>query len=177
MFLFNKVEWLEWLLHLAIKEIIMNATLYDNTSRKNVIHKSLTQIGNTLSVLLKDDTEIVRPTIILTMDADSLKYNYVYLEDLRRYYFVTGKVISNRRIFVQLEVDPLMSFANEIMLCDCILDRHSKIYNKYLHDDLLPKLDYRNVCTIPCSNKNVIQTNNKLNNSYILITTGGYNAS
>ena len=148
----------------------MVAKLYDNRSRRNILNKNITQVGSDLTVQIKENTSIINPTIILKPDTNSLQFNYVYLEDFRRYYYVTNITASQQRFFVDLEVDPLMSFANEIMLCDCILDRQTfkENYDAYQTDDLLPKRVYDKVDT------NTSDVTNKLNSAtYILAVNGG----
>lgn len=157
----------------------MNCTLYDNQSRKDILHKNIVQVGTTKVIEFKEDTDLLRPTLKLAVDANSLQFNYVYLEDLRRYYYVNNIIFSRQYIQVELEVDVLMSFANQIMLCDCILERQSGVYNTYFPDEDWPKYAYENVRIQPCSNKFLLadlDSNGhiKYNNSYILITTGGY---
>jgi len=147
----------------------MVCKLYDNKSKSNVIHKDITQVGNDKTVILKYETDIINPTIYLSVDSNSLKFNYVYLEDLRRYYYVTGITTSHERIIVELAVDVLMSFANEIMLNDCILERQENVYNIYQHDDEVPQLMYDDVYTIGAPN-DLIDTNNT---TFILATAGG----
>ena len=151
----------------------MNCKLYYNKSDNRVIHKTITQVGNTMTVLLKDNTEIVSPTIILSIDANSLAFNYVYLEDLRRYYYVTNITLSQQRMYVELKVDVLMSFANEIMLQSVILERQENQdkYNTYYHDNLTPKLSYDMTDTVVSSVKNKLDAS--VNYSYILVTAGG----
>lgn len=147
----------------------MVAKLYDNRSRRNILHKNIVQVGSDLTVLLKEQTSVVSPTIILKADANSLKFNYVYLEDFRRYYYVTNITAAQQRFFVDLEVDPLMSFANEIMLCNCILERqtHSDKYDLYIQDEEMPKRVYDYVDT------NTPNITNRLNSGTIILAVNG----
>ena len=147
----------------------MVAKLYDNRSRRNILIKNISQVGSDLTVQIKEDSSVVNPTIILKSGVNSLKFNYVYLEDFRRYYYVTNITASQQRFFVDLEVDPLMSFANEIMLCNCILDRqtHSDKYDLYIQDNELPKRVYDYVDT------NTPNVTNKLNSGSIILAVNG----
>ena len=147
----------------------MVCKLYDNKSKNNVIHKDLTQVGADKDIILKDDTDVINPTLILSIDANSLKFNYVYLEDFRRYYHVTGLTIAKNRLFVSCAVDPLMSFANEIMLNEVVLDRQENDFNIYQHDDEMPQLVYDDVYTVGAPN-DLIDTSQT---TFILATAGG----
>ena len=149
----------------------MQAYFYDNKSRKNIIHKDITQVGLAKEVLLKDDTNLLNPTIILKTDSNTLKFNYVYLEDLRRYYYVYDITFSQGRVYISLAVDVLMSWANEIMQCDAIVERQTHEYNIYQHDDQMPQLVYDSVYTFKGGLEPLSTDSN--NTTFILVTTGG----
>lgn len=117
----------------------MQMITYRNASEYDVLNKDLTKVEENISITLKDDTEMIRPTII-TSNNISNNYNYVYLSAFNRYYFVKGKSYSQQRYYVQLEVDPLMSYKDAIKSLVVIANRCSQKFNLYQVDPEVPQL-------------------------------------
>lgn len=65
---------------------------------------------------LKEDTSIIAPTVIIRFsDQTKLKqYGYAYLDDFNRWYFIKNYTFNKTRWLIDLEVDPLASFREEI---------------------------------------------------------------
>lgn len=90
----------------------MEINLYQYTKDPNTVNKTL---GNpyTVTGYMNNDLEIDSPTIKMT--AYNLKYNYAYIPLLNRYYFIDGVRIDPNGIwYIQLSIDVLMTFKNEI---------------------------------------------------------------
>ena len=146
----------------------MQAKLYVNNSDDKALTKSITLV-DTVSVKLKEDTEMVNPVIILAPSTPQ-NFNYVYLADFDRYYFVSARTYSQQRYIVELHCDVLMSFVDEIKNLVVIADRSSARYNLFLQDNDLPIMANSNVCTIPFYNG----FNSEGNEEFILAVAGGY---
>ena len=129
----------------------MTATLYVNTSDNGYMNKSITQVG-AVNVTLKEDTTLERPVIILENSAQVQQANYVYIDDFGRFYYVEDKTYSHQRMYIQLRVDSLSSFASYIRNCDCVAARSSNKYNMYLDDNQYARLQYNDVYTKPFPN-------------------------
>ena len=90
----------------------MELKVYNNNSNTNVLNKNITLI-DTLSFNLKSDTSILQPILILKNYQSG---NYCYIKELNRYYYITDIRVLNGGLYqLQLEVDVLMSYKNEIM--------------------------------------------------------------
>lgn len=65
---------------------------------------------------LKEDTSVVAPTVIIRFsDPTKLKeYGYAYIDDFKRWYFIRNYTFNRTRWLIDLEVDPLASFREEI---------------------------------------------------------------
>lgn len=124
----------------------MQITTYRNASEEHVLDKQLTVVNSNISAMFKDDTNMVNPTIIIS-SLISKNFNYVYISDTDRYYYVTDMTYSQQRTLVTLAVDVLMSFNSDIKDLEVIANRSSSYYNTYQKDD-----------SIPFENRNIIST-------------------
>lgn len=95
----------------------MELKLYHTLDNENVINKTLTLI-HTMRIRLKDTVNIINPILILSEVAgvNYFRCNYCYLSEFNRYYFIRDiEVMSTRNYKLQLEVDVLESFKEDIL--------------------------------------------------------------
>lgn len=86
----------------------MNITLYVNNSEKNKIGKNLTN-DFSLSGTLRDATNIINPVILIELNEIG-NYNYCYIPNFNRYYFITDITVIRTGLFaISLMVDVLES--------------------------------------------------------------------
>lgn len=117
------------------------ATLYINSSDTRYLEKNLTKISD-VSIILKDDTSIANPTIILSGSAFDSRCNYIYIDTFDRYYTITDKTYSKQKYILTLSRDSKSSFINELKNCKCIAYRSTNKLNSYLNDSKYPVLEY-----------------------------------
>ena len=99
----------------------MNLRLCINNSEKNKINKSLTA-GVTLSGTLRNESNVVNPSIIINIDNPTI-YNYAYIEDFGRYYFITDYISLRTGIWqINLKSDVLMSFKDSILASNVLIN-------------------------------------------------------
>lgn len=119
---------------------------YKMTKDKRYLDKSsgMTQQGNTLTgAHFIDETEIVNPVLKLS-SFDERNVNYVQIPSLQnRYYYVTGVTFSKGYYLVNLHVDVLMSFKDEIKKQTVVADRSKNQYRQYIDDNILKVEQYR----------------------------------
>lgn len=115
----------------------MTITTYVNDSEEHVLDKSITKVSENISVILKDDTNVMSPTLI-TSNSISHNFNYVYISEFDRYYYVKNMTYSQQRYYIECEVDVLMSFNSDIKDLEVIANRSSSDYNVYQKDDSIP---------------------------------------
>ena len=90
----------------------MKLQIYDNNSNTNVINKKITLV-DTLNFNLKADNSILQPILILKNYNSG---NYCYIKEFNRYYYISDiRVLTGGLYQLQLEVDVLMTYKNEIM--------------------------------------------------------------
>lgn len=145
----------------------MEISLGTNNSEKNKIGKSVVW-GMTVSGTLKDETSVTDPAVIMEVKNPTL-YNYAYIPEFNRYYFISDMVsVKNRLWRITMHVDVLESFKNQINDLNVILsDSQITGANEYLSG---------NVWKTKVKEKtDIISFSSGLNNSgeFILITAGG----
>ena len=142
------------------------ATLYMNNSDARYLEKSLTKIAD-VPIILKDNTSIATPEIILSNNNFDSRCNYIFIDIFNRYYTITNTTYSQQRYILSLKRDSKTSFINQLKNCDCIANRSSNKYNSYINDNRYSALQYSN----PVLKKFDGSFNKKL--SYILTIAGG----
>lgn len=82
---------------------------------------------------LKDDCAITAPVITLSVFTD---YNYCYIPQFKRYYFVTGCIVGTHGIYTYtLAVDVLATYKSEILSQTTYVKRSASNYDLMLTDD------------------------------------------
>lgn len=98
------------------------------------------------SVLLKDGTDVVKPTFIMHLDRGlpEILYrsgNYIECRDLsRNYYIVSRKSVTSTIMEFDCIVDVLASYANKILSTPCFIQYVSRKYNSLIPDDRISLL-------------------------------------
>ena len=114
----------------------MNVILYNNKSDKRQLVKNITEI-KTISATAKGDINIISPTLIIhnfTTD-----FNYCYISDFDRYYFVKSiTLLTGQRIQIDLSVDVLMTYKEEIKNLTVNVLRYENIEPTFLTDSRIP---------------------------------------
>ena len=144
----------------------MNLRLCTNNSEKNKINKSLTA-GVTLSGTLRNESNVVNPSIVINIENPTI-YNYAYIEDFKRYYFITDYISLRTGIWqINLKSDVLMSFKDSILASNVLINNTETTgKNTYLSSNWVSN----------CKAKTDILTFSHgllTEGQYILITAGG----
>ena len=124
----------------------MNITFYKNNSDKRYLNKTLSNALVVSGVSLYDSTSVTNPVLKVSGGATKIAtYNYLYIPDFNRYYYITDFTVENGYILVSCKVDVLMSYASAISACECVAKRQENAYNFYLHDDRFKTYAYKNL--------------------------------
>lgn len=112
--------------------------LFETSSPTNKINKDLIFKGD-LAINLKN-----RPKDLNNLDIDlsmytlqTMKYSYASIPSLNLYYFVkiVPSNIGNNHNILHLELDPLMTYKDQILSLNVITKRNTNNYNVYLNDE------------------------------------------
>lgn len=146
----------------------MTVILYTTNSEKNALSKTL---GNakTFTGTLKKETSITSPEIMLESDTNLSGYNYAYISEFGRYYFIRDiRSVRDNLWVVSMRVDVLMSFSTSIKASRGILtDTQSTAKNFYLSDDSWVTM-VKDKTDIIAFSSGFLESG-----EYILITAGG----
>lgn len=145
----------------------MQIKLYYNSSDNRCIKKVLTN-EFLITGTLRESTSIINPEITVTSSVP-LRYNYCYIPSLKRYYYINNIISVKNGIWkLIMEVDPLMSFKNDILALKVVVSKQSSESNgdEYIDDGSL--------VTDNLMFKTVYNFANGFNGNseYILITAG-----
>lgn len=106
----------------------MDIDLYTTASAKNVLNKKLTKVKTIDGTILEYDQNVNNLRISLY---SSDIFNYVYIPDFKRYYFVNDVSISENGIKIyDLACDLLMTFADIVKQSIIKLDGNSITINQ-----------------------------------------------
>ena len=125
----------------------MQANLYINNSDERYINKNLTTLLNNVELYFKDDEDILNPVLKVTSINDILGANYLYLNELDRYYYIRSVTYSKQYVLLNCEVDVLMSHKRDLLIQEVILKRQSNKYNLYQDDNEFRVLQYEAIRT------------------------------
>ena len=109
--------------------------LCHNSSPIEKIGKTIDS-GNSYDCLLKADTSILKPTIIIHTDSSDITgFNYMYISNFGRYYFIDDIVSKNNNIWeVSGHVDVLETYKEQIKSNTAVIKRQQSLFNTYLND-------------------------------------------
>ena len=111
----------------------MTIDLMLNSSEKNKINKTLSTVDS-LEGSLKEPSSIINPEITIQR-SDPTGFNYCYIPEFGRYYFVTNVTVMHSNIIrLSLTVDVLESFKNQILAQNVIIEKNTNQFDPYLMD-------------------------------------------
>lgn len=116
----------------------MQIIFYNYTGKTNVLYKTLdTSTAITRTGTLRRGTSIITPSIDVQTDLATFKsYNYCYIPDFHRYYFIIDRVsITSDFIRLTMNCDTLRSYNYRIDKSHCYIERASIGYDSTVKDD------------------------------------------
>lgn len=111
----------------------MEIQLFSMTSEKNRLGKTKNEI-TTITGSLRNQCNILTPTIVIEY-LPPTSFNYFYIPEFSRYYFVTNiTYITNSIVEISGSVDVLDSYETQIRNNTGVVQRQENIYNLDLYD-------------------------------------------
>lgn len=130
----------------------MTIIFYKTLSKPNEINKSL-QNELHLSGTIKADTDIIKPMlkVLNTLSFNIFSYNYCYIVELNRYYFIEDiTILGDQLFYISLTLDVLYTYKTFILSSVANISRYSKNVNSTKKD----------------TTGNIIETEINLNNPF-----------
>lgn len=110
--------------------------LMNNTEELNKINKSPTTV-RTLTGTLREQTDIVDPEILIEFDGILTDCNYMYIQALSRYYFITKIESVRTKLWkIYAHCDVLKTYAEGILNTTAVVGRSENRYNLFLNDSM-----------------------------------------
>lgn len=114
----------------------ITATFYNFTKRRNST-KVPSSGGTTFNIVIKDGSSVLSPSIILDTGKPT-NYNYCYISNFGRYYFINDWISDHGRWIANLTVDVLGSWRSSIRSSSQYVLRSASEWDTYLSDPLYP---------------------------------------
>lgn len=123
-----------------------------------------------VSVDLKESTNIFKPTFVILTSDNLWEYNYIdAIDSFGRYYFITDiRSIYNNRYEVDAKTDVLSTWASRIRSNNAVIKRQQNLYNLYLDDPDFHVLNYEKIQTLQFPTSNGFMKSLQ----YVLVTNG-----
>lgn len=120
-----------------------NVNFYNFSKRENSTYRPGGS-GTVYSCVLKEASSIANPTIILDVGTeDNPSFNYAYISEFNRYYYVTDWTWSDNRLWeASLSTDVLATFRDDIGNSELYVLRSSADYDGNIVDNLYPEKTY-----------------------------------
>lgn len=111
----------------------MKITLYQNVSERNQMDKTLTKVKD-IDGKFKQSTNIMSPILVLSY-ATLPDFNYIYIEELARYYFVDSITSINEGLWqINCSEDVLKTYKTGIRNLDAYVERNENVYSNDIPD-------------------------------------------
>lgn len=115
--------------------------LYKCTAPNNELHKDKWLADEKIisPIIIKDECSISNPHIILSTFSGMVAYNYCYIEDFQRYYFIEDMItLPKGQVEIVCKCDVLYSFKNAISELIVHEERATNAQSLYLLDNEVP---------------------------------------
>lgn len=151
----------------------MTVNLYTISDDERTLNKIISG-GVSLNCEIIYPSDVLNPQIRITASSWNAHYNYMYISELSRYYYITESTLDNGGAVIILgRVDPLTSYASEIkgLICNVVRQENSGITD--IVDNQLTLTPKKEIETLLCDatpfniREMVAQAN------YVLVIAGG----
>lgn len=119
----------------------MKLTLYRCNAEKNKVNKSqYLTMPYTIEGTLRAESSVIDPVIMIKKDNPTVSmYNYVYISNFKRYYFITNITSIRTDLWeISMHVDVLYTWASYIRTNQAVIDKsQNNNFNNYLDDNSL----------------------------------------
>ncbi len=119
------------------------------TFQKRVNSTAVPGQGTRYQIELKERTTIFSPTIILAYNGNPTAFNYCYISEFSRYYWIVSWVFDSGLWYASCTIDVLATYHNEIGSANLYVLRSAAEYDGNVVDTYYPvKSEVYNTCTL-----------------------------
>lgn len=151
----------------------MNITLYKYTGERDNATK-INYLTNPLELngTLREESSAIQPSITFKASFNPQNYNYAYIEEFKRYYFITNiTYIRNELVRLDFNVDVLYTFWNKATI-EGVVERNENEYNEFINDGIVKFSDEQDV-TIYDGDKIILDKSSDNFNNLVLTLVNG----
>ena len=149
----------------------MTVTFYTFSKRVNSTAQPTS--GTDYSCIIKEGCSVMRPSIRLKYaGTNPTAYNYAYLADFGRYYWIRDWFFVDRQWEAELEVDVLASYKSQIGSSSQYVVRSASSFNNDIVDGLYPTLFEPWVQSTHAGIWSISDQNTISNQTYVISTMG-----
>lgn len=140
-----------------------------NISPVNKVGKSFDQITQEFNVLLKENTDVFKPTFVLQTEHHLWDYNYIDGSAFsgRKYFITDIRSIGYNRYEVDAKTDVLDTWETEIKANSAVISRQERSFNLYLDDPYFHVYNYERIQTLKFPENTFMKSL-----QYVLVTNG-----
>lgn len=119
-------------------------------SPTNKLDKSFESGTSTFDVVMKENTDVFKPTFTIQTSERLWDYNYIDGSNFSgRQYFITDiRSIGNNRFEVDAKTDVLSTWKSQIRGNSAVIRRQENLFNLYLDDPEFHVLNYERIQTL-----------------------------
>lgn len=111
---------------------------YYTNERNNVDKTYFLGAKTTMSGVLRNECDILYPSILIEYHGDLPNFNYCYIKKFNRWYFIDGfTVVTDKLCRLDMSVDVLQTYRIGILGLTAMVDRNEFEHNYYIPDDRL----------------------------------------
>ena len=116
----------------------MEIKLYKTTSDRRVLSKALSGAVTKTCVIKDDNISILSPRVQIAQFSAFKGYNYAYIPDYGRYYYVDDIAVDHGGLLtLSLSVDVLQTYAADIRATKALIYRQTQHTNPLIADSLI----------------------------------------
>lgn len=116
----------------------MNVTLYKNVTKLAMSTALPAVDGTTISCKIYGDWNVRAPVIVVSKSAYDHEYNYAYIPDYGRYYYIMGWTFRRGHYYASLAVDVCTSYREQIMSQTAYVTRSASQWDGSITDSYYP---------------------------------------
>lgn len=140
---------------------------FQYNSPNHFINKQLIDVA-TYTGNLREETSVIDPIFDIETSSDLSQMNYIWINELHRYYYVTNIVSVATNLWrIYCHVDVLMTYKPTILAHEAVIGRQQQLYNLYLNDGDTFKVTQRSKI------QQKAFPNGFTSSSYVMIVAGG----
>lgn len=160
----------------------LTVTLYNCQDDKRVANKTLSVASAPISAQIYEDSSVMNPRLILEWNMTYTTYNYMYIQEYGRYYFITDIVAtSGGKCIITAHVDVLKTYFSVYSALPAIVTRNSRLSqyswarSTWVNDPKLPISSGKTIRAVKFegSGLNITTSASMTSHNFVLNVAGG----